>query len=75
MPAPTPLILSAILSALCLAAPAAAQSLELRDSTRIRDKAAGFDEPSGLSLSADGGFLWAVSDNAPEVFRLGFLRL
>lgn len=72
MPAPTPLVLSAILSALLLAAPAAAQSLELRDSTRIRDKAAGFDEPSGLSLSADGGFLWAVSDNAPEVFRLGF---
>lgn len=67
-------VASALLAfALAFAAEAAsAQSIRLLDSMKIRDEAAGFDEPSGLSLSADGTFLWSVSDNADEVFRLGF---
>ena len=39
-----------------------ASELQLIDSYKIRDKSAGFSEPSGLSLSSVQNYYWAVSD-------------
>lgn len=43
--------------------------LRFESSDKIADRSHDFTEVSGLSLSENGGF-WAVSDNAPWLFRL-----
>ena len=45
-------------------------SLKLIDDYRILDKAAGLNEPSGLTLNADGTALYTVSDDTKAVFCL-----
>ena len=45
------------------AVPAAADGLHLIDRHKIRDKSAGFTEPSGLALAGIEGHLWSVSDS------------
>ena len=45
-------------------------SLSLIGEHRILDKAAGLNEPSGLTLNHDGSALYTVSDDTKAVFRL-----
>ena len=45
-------------------------SLTLISEHRILDKAAGLNEPSGLSLNADGSALYTVSDDTKAIFKL-----
>ena len=45
-------------------------SLSLISEHRILDKAAGLNEPSGLTLNHDGSALYTVSDDTKAVFRL-----
>lgn len=45
-------------------------SLSLISEHRILDKAAGLNEPSGLTLNHDGSVLYTVSDDTKAVFRL-----
>jgi len=45
-------------------------SLSLIGDHRILDKAAGLNEPSGLTLNHDGSALYTVSDDTKAVFRL-----
>ena len=42
--------------------------LELISSHRIRDPGIGLNEPSGLSLNADGTALYTVSDDTKAIF-------
>ena len=44
--------------------------LKLIDEHRVLDKAAGLNEPSGLTLNADGTALYTVSDDTKAVFCL-----
>ena len=44
--------------------------LKLVDEHRILDEAAGLNEPSGLTLNADGTALYTVSDDTKAVFKL-----
>ena len=44
--------------------------LSLIDQQHIRDPALGLNEPSGLSLNADGTALYTVSDDSKAIFRL-----
>ncbi|MEC8214877.1 MAG: SdiA-regulated domain-containing protein [Cyanobacteriota bacterium] len=44
--------------------------LKLIDEHRILDEAAGLNEPSGLTLNADGSALYTVSDDTKAVFKL-----
>ena len=37
---------------------------------RILDRAAGLNEPSGLTLNADGSALYTVSDDTKAIFKL-----
>ena len=46
-------------------------SLTYLDRFTIGDKAAGLTEPSGLALSLGKKALWAVSDDAKRIFKLG----
>ena len=43
-------------------------SLSLISEHRILDKAAGLNEPSGLTLNHDGTALYTVSDDTKAVF-------
>jgi len=45
-------------------------TLKLIDEHRILDEAAGLNEPSGLTLNADGSALYTVSDDTKAVFKL-----
>ena len=44
--------------------------LELLSRHRIRDPGLGLNEPSGLTLNADGSALYTVSDDTKAIFRL-----
>ena len=44
--------------------------LELLSRHRIRDPGLGLNEPSGLTLNADGSALYTVSDDTNAIFRL-----
>ena len=44
--------------------------LELLSRHRIRDTGLGLNEPSGLTLNADGSALYTVSDDTKAIFRL-----
>lgn len=44
--------------------------LELLHRHRIRDPGLGLNEPSGLTLNADGSALYTVSDDTKAIFRL-----
>ena len=44
--------------------------LELLSRHRIRDPGLGLNEPSGLTLNADGSALYTVSDDNKAIFRL-----
>ena len=45
-------------------------TLKLIEEHRILDEAAGLNEPSGLTLNADGSALYTVSDDTKAVFKL-----
>ena len=44
--------------------------MELLSRHRIRDPGLGLNEPSGLTLNADGSALYTVSDDTKGIFRL-----
>lgn len=58
-----------VLAALSAAAQAEGEMRYLGDA-KIAVKSEGFDEPSGLSLTADGRGFWAVSDDTSRIFQI-----